>query len=126
MTPSTITSLLAAEKRQALLADASAFRQSREARQARRIQSPSRFAGPLYGIARRLGAPSALVRIRPIRSTDTELILDGFSRLSVESRWMRFLSAKHNLSARELRFLTEVDHHDHEALVAVSRFGGRG
>ena len=66
-----------------------------------------------------------LVRIRPIRSADAGLLADAFAALSAASRRARFLAARHQLSARELSYLTDVDHHDHEALVAVDRFRGR-
>src|SRR5437764_7868923 len=46
------------------------------------------------------------------------MLAEGVSRLSVESRYRRFLSAKPRLSAAELRYLTEVDGRDHYALVA--------
>jgi RimJ/RimL family protein N-acetyltransferase len=39
---------------------------------------------------------------------------------------MRFLGVKKALSAAELRYLTDVDHHDHEALAALDRHGGHG
>jgi RimJ/RimL family protein N-acetyltransferase len=65
------------------------------------------------------------VTIRPVREADAPLLADGFARLSAESRWMRFLYAKTDLTATELRYLTQVDHHDHEALGAVDR-DGRG
>jgi len=39
---------------------------------------------------------------------------------------MRFLSTKTTLSAAELRYFTDVDHHDHEALGALSPADGRG
>jgi RimJ/RimL family protein N-acetyltransferase len=39
---------------------------------------------------------------------------------------MRFLGVKKELSAAELRYFTDVDHHDHEALVALDLAGGRG
>jgi GNAT superfamily N-acetyltransferase len=65
------------------------------------------------------------VLIRPIRQTDATLLADGFARLSLQSRWFRFLTAKIELSAAELRYFTHVDHHDHEALVAVSMSDGR-
>jgi RimJ/RimL family protein N-acetyltransferase len=58
--------------------------------------------------------------IRPVQPTDALALADGFTRLSVHSRWMRFLTAKDHLSPAELRFFTEVDHHEHEALVALS------
>lgn len=67
----------------------------------------------------------AQVLIRPIRSTDAPLLAEGFDRLSATSRWFRFLAAKQVLTAAELRYFTEIDHHDHEALVAVSAADGR-
>src|SRR4051794_17424132 len=39
--------------------------------------------------------------------------------LSERSAYQRFLSPKYALTARELRYLTEVDFHDHVAYVAV-------
>jgi RimJ/RimL family protein N-acetyltransferase len=77
------------------------------------------------------GRPAVLrdgseVLIRPIRGADAPLLADGFARLSLRSRQMRFLTPKRELSAAELRYLTEIDHHDHEALGAVEHAGGRG
>jgi RimJ/RimL family protein N-acetyltransferase len=66
------------------------------------------------------------VLIRPIRGADAPLLADGFARLSVQSRRMRFLTAKPDLSPAELRYLTEIDHRDHEALGAMDRADGRG
>src|SRR5690349_18363060 len=66
------------------------------------------------------------VLIRPVLSADAPLLADGFARLSAASRQMRFLGVKKELSAAELRYLTDVDHHDHEALGAVDRASGRG
>jgi RimJ/RimL family protein N-acetyltransferase len=66
------------------------------------------------------------VLIRQVRSTDAPLLADGFARLSTASRQMRFLGVKKELSAAELRYLTDVDHHDHEALVALDAADGRG
>jgi RimJ/RimL family protein N-acetyltransferase len=66
------------------------------------------------------------VMINPVRSADAPLLADGFERLSARSRMTRFLSPKKQLSARELRYFTDVDHHDHEALGAVSVADGRG
>jgi RimJ/RimL family protein N-acetyltransferase len=66
------------------------------------------------------------VLIRPVRSTDAPLLADGFARLSPQSRQLRFLTGKEELSRAELRYLTDVDHHDHEALGAVSQADGRG
>ena len=66
------------------------------------------------------------VLIRQVRSTDAPLLADGFAGLSARSRRMRFLTDKKELSAAELRYYTEVDHHDHEALGALSLADGRG
>ncbi len=44
---------------------------------------------------------------------------------SGEAIYRRFLGPHGPLSASELRYLTEVDHHDHEALVAVDPESGR-
>jgi GNAT superfamily N-acetyltransferase len=66
------------------------------------------------------------VLVRPVRSTDALLLAEGFARLSERSRRMRFLGKKEGLSAGELRYYTDVDHHDHEALVALDPAGGRG
>jgi RimJ/RimL family protein N-acetyltransferase len=38
---------------------------------------------------------------------------------------MRFLTVRNELSPAELRYLTDIDHHDHEALGALNR-DGRG
>jgi GNAT superfamily N-acetyltransferase len=59
------------------------------------------------------------VRIRPIESADKLLLAEGFERLSPETRYRRFFAPLERLSERDLRYLTEVDHHDHEALVAL-------
>jgi RimJ/RimL family protein N-acetyltransferase len=66
------------------------------------------------------------VLIRQVQNTDAPLLADGFARLSDRSRRMRFLARKDQLSGAELRYFTELDHHDHEALGAVSQADGRG
>jgi GNAT superfamily N-acetyltransferase len=59
------------------------------------------------------------VEIRPITPDDRAGLTAGFERLSELSRYRRFLSPTSHLSARQLAYLTDVDHHDHEALVAI-------
>ena len=63
------------------------------------------------------------ILIRPVEPTDKAKLKEGFERLSPESRYRRFLTPMARLSPRLLRYLTEVDHHDHEALVAESADG---
>jgi RimJ/RimL family protein N-acetyltransferase len=65
----------------------------------------------------------SVVLIRPVRSSDAQLLAEGFARLSARSRWMRFLTVRNELSPAELRYLTDIDHHDHEALGAFNRDG---
>jgi RimJ/RimL family protein N-acetyltransferase len=66
------------------------------------------------------------VLIRPVRPVDAPLLADGFARLSARSRQLRFLTQKKELSPAELRYFTDVDHHDHEALGALNHADGRG
>ncbi len=61
--------------------------------------------------------------LRAIRPGDKGLLLDGVTRLSPQSAHRRFLAPKKELSARELRYLTEVDFADHVAVVAVPAEG---
>jgi RimJ/RimL family protein N-acetyltransferase len=57
--------------------------------------------------------------VRPIRPDDRAELAAGMRRLSPESRYRRFFTPTSDLSESQLTYLTEVDHHDHEALVAV-------
>jgi RimJ/RimL family protein N-acetyltransferase len=66
------------------------------------------------------------VLIRPVRSEDAALLADGFARLSPRSRRLRFLYTKDQLTPAELRYLTDIDHHHHEALAALGHPGGHG
>ncbi|MET0729909.1 MAG: GNAT family N-acetyltransferase [Solirubrobacterales bacterium] len=66
------------------------------------------------------------VLVRPIRPDDKAAVAKAFERLSDDSRYMRFLTAVDELGEAELRYLTEVDHHDHEALIAFDSQTGDG
>ena len=66
------------------------------------------------------------VVIRPVGRADAPLLADGFARLGPESRRLRFLRRKDELSAAELRYFTDIDHHDHEALGALDHAAGGG
>ncbi|HEY1358469.1 MAG TPA: GNAT family N-acetyltransferase [Thermoleophilaceae bacterium] len=63
------------------------------------------------------GAP---ILVRKIRPDDKELLVRGLAELSDRSVQRRFLAPKRRFTQRELRYLTEVDQHDHVALVAES------
>src|SRR4051812_50215355 len=66
----------------------------------------------------RLDDGTALL-VRPIEATDKAMLAAGLTRLSETSRQKRFLGPKPRLTSAELRYLTEVDGHDHYAIVAV-------
>jgi acetyltransferase len=67
-------------------------------------------------VVRRLTDGTQLL-VRPIAPEDKALLQDGLRRLSPRSVQRRFLSPKASFSATELRYLTEVDGHDHAAFV---------
>lgn len=57
--------------------------------------------------------------LRPIEPDDKRALADGFDRLSPESRYRRFFAPMSRLRGTDLRYLTEIDHRDHEAILAV-------
>ena len=61
----------------------------------------------------------AQAKVRPIEASDRGALRAGFERLSEESRYRRFFTPMPSLSEKDLDYLTNVDHHDHEALVAL-------
>lgn len=66
------------------------------------------------------------VLVRPIRPEDRGVLREAFARLGEQSRYQRFFSPINELSESELRYFTEVDHRDHEALVAFDSETGDG
>jgi RimJ/RimL family protein N-acetyltransferase len=69
------------------------------------------------------GTPIELRRIQP---DDRQALADGIEQMSPESRYRRFFSPVDRLTEAQLTYLTDVDHHDHEALVAMEPGTGRG
>jgi|SRR5579884_3173907 len=65
----------------------------------------------------------SVVRVRAVRPADKALLRAAFDRLSEQSRYRRFFVPMRELTDRALAYLTEVDHHDHEALLALSEAG---
>jgi hypothetical protein len=90
-----------------------------------RSRLPGRQPGPGASGQRVVLRDGSAVLIRQVQHSDAPLLADGFARLSAHSRQMRFLRRKDELSAAELRYFTDVDHHDHEALGALYP-AGRG
>jgi ribosomal protein S18 acetylase RimI-like enzyme len=69
-------------------------------------------------------ADGTRLRFRPIEAGDRDGLASLFARLSPESRRRRFLSAKRELSDRELDYLSDVDHVRHEAIAAIDQRDG--
>lgn len=113
-----IYAALARERSRTFLAEAAAARLSRP------VPRPSE-GRPSEGRPVRLRDGSAVL-IRPVRPEDAGLLEDGFAGLSERSRRLRFLGSKASLSAAELRYFTDVDHRDHEALGALDHARGGG
>jgi RimJ/RimL family protein N-acetyltransferase len=64
------------------------------------------------------------VTIRPVEVDDAPLFAAMYERLSAESRRRRFVVAPTGLSEEDLRYLTDVDHHRHDALIALDAESG--
>ena len=62
--------------------------------------------------------------LRPIAPEDAPLVAASFERLSKESRYRRLFTHKETLSEEEIAYLVNVDHHDHEAIIAIDPSNG--
>lgn len=58
-------------------------------------------------------------QIRPLTHADRDGLAEEFAHLSAETRRRRFGGMASRLSEDDLDRLTNVDHHDHEALAAI-------
>jgi GNAT superfamily N-acetyltransferase len=65
------------------------------------------------------GESKCRLRFRLIRPEDKPRLQQGLLRLSPESQYLRFFTTKPHLTSKELEYLTELDGHDHFAIVAV-------
>jgi RimJ/RimL family protein N-acetyltransferase len=114
---------MARERTAMLAASAAAHRQARQLREARQLRLAATTPDVAGQVVLRDGSA---VLIRPVRGTDAPLVAGAFARLSERSRRLRFLGRKNTLTETELRYYTDVDHHDHEALGAVDHVRGGG
>ncbi len=73
----------------------------------------------LVGAARVAVPDGAELEIRQVRRDDKRLLAEGLRQLTPEARYRRFFRPLSELSDRDLAYLTEIDHHDHEALAAI-------
>jgi len=62
--------------------------------------------------------------LRPLEPEDGDLLREVFDGMGPRSRERRFLTPKHTLTSSDLRHLTAVDYHDHEAVIAFSAIDG--
>ncbi len=60
------------------------------------------------------------VDVRPITPDDAAALVTFHSRLSADSRRMRFFNPHPHLSSTEVTWLTDVDHHDRQAYVVMA------
>jgi RimJ/RimL family protein N-acetyltransferase len=70
-------------------------------------------------------ASGTKLEIRPIEPGDKAALAAAVDQSSNTAVYRRFLNPHGRLTAAELRYLTEVDHHDHEALLAVDPSTGK-
>ncbi len=61
----------------------------------------------------------ARIHLRALAREDRDGLAALFARLSPTSRYLRFFTPKRMLSDRELAYLSNIDHVDHEAIAAV-------
>lgn len=64
------------------------------------------------------------VLVRQLERQDRPVLAEAVAALTERSRFLRFHSGIARLSESTLRSLTEIDHHDHEALAAVEPTSG--
>jgi RimJ/RimL family protein N-acetyltransferase len=62
--------------------------------------------------------------VAALHPNDRRRYLTGVSQMSPESLYRRFMTPMSRLTESELRYLLEVDHRDHEALLAVDEESG--
>jgi RimJ/RimL family protein N-acetyltransferase len=65
------------------------------------------------------------VDIRPLERCDRRLLAAAIRRLSDHSRYLRFASPRPRMTEQELDHLVDVDHREHEALLAIDPLTGR-
>jgi RimJ/RimL family protein N-acetyltransferase len=64
------------------------------------------------------------VLVAPLYPGDRGRFLTGMQQASPESVYLRFMTPQPQLSDRQVRYLLEIDHRDHEALLAVDEASG--
>ena len=62
--------------------------------------------------------------VAPLHPGDRSRYLGGVSKMSEQSLYKRFMAPVARLTESQLRYLLEVDHRDHEALLAIDEESG--
>jgi len=91
---------------------------------------PTVPAAPKHWEADVLLRDGRTAHIRPIRPSDSELLVEFYGRVSEESKYYRFFAPMPTLSARDVARFTQVDHVDRvafvmtvgEQMIAVGRY----
>ena len=65
------------------------------------------------------------VMVRPIQPSDAEIEWNFVHKLSDQSKYLRFMSAVHDLTPSMLRYFTDIDLEKHMALIAVIEKNGK-
>ena len=86
------------------------------------MSAASRFSTPDY-VERETLRDGTPVLLRLVCPEDKPILETGFTKLSPQSRYARFLAPKSTLTDDELAYLTEMDQETHFALGAVGESG---
>lgn len=65
-----------------------------------------------------------VVQVRPVRPADAPALARAYASLGEQSRYQRFFTAMPELPEGTLQAATDVDHENHEALIAVPLLSG--
>jgi RimJ/RimL family protein N-acetyltransferase len=85
------------------------------------------LTSPPTASRQRLALPAGeTVLVRPLEAADREAFATAVAGLSPDTLYRRFGTPKPALTAAEIDHLVAVDHHDHEALVALDPVTGEG
>ena len=85
-----------------------------------------RSAQEIHGLLTKRGENVGLATVyRTLQKLSEAGDVDMLRTEDGEAIYRRFLGPHGPLSAAELRYLTEVDHHDHEAILAIDPESGR-
>lgn len=77
------------------------------------VADPSVAPGPSLATEECLLPDGGRIVLRPVTPADRQRIVEGFDRLSPETRRLRFHEPRQSLSPADLEFLSTIDHDQH-------------